>query len=72
MPVGVQFTEQGVEYHFAANYLGHFLLNKLLLNKLSPEARIINVTSGHYKKVGAPSPSPSTPRRPPRRPRWTR
>lgn len=45
------FTDHGIEIHFAANYLGHFQLTKLLLNKLSHDARIINVTSGHYKKT---------------------
>ncbi|XP_042431603.1 short-chain dehydrogenase TIC 32 B, chloroplastic-like isoform X2 [Zingiber officinale] len=45
-------SEDGVEMTFATNYLGHFLLTKLLLNKMAETARetgiqgrIVNVTS---------------------------
>ncbi|XP_076957499.1 short-chain dehydrogenase TIC 32 B, chloroplastic-like [Bidens hawaiensis] len=46
-------TEDGIETTFATNYLGHFLLTKLLLKKMITTAkttgiqgRIVNVTSG--------------------------
>lgn len=45
-------TADGVELHFQVNYLGHFLLTHLLLDKLksSPTGgRIINVTASAYK-----------------------
>ncbi|XP_038876602.1 short-chain dehydrogenase TIC 32 A, chloroplastic-like isoform X2 [Benincasa hispida] len=45
-------SEDGIEMTFATNYLGHFLLTKLLLNKMTETAkstgiqgRIVNVTS---------------------------
>ncbi|CAL9125006.1 unnamed protein product [Musa textilis] len=45
-------SEDGVEVTFATNYLGHFLLTKLLLNKMAEtvretgiEGRIVNVSS---------------------------
>lgn len=42
-----RITEDGFEYQFATNYLGHFLLTNLLAEKLraAPEARIVNVSS---------------------------
>ncbi|KZV40728.1 short-chain dehydrogenase TIC 32, chloroplastic [Dorcoceras hygrometricum] len=46
-------SEDGVEMTFATNYLGHFLLTKLLLSKMATTAkdsgiqgRIVNVSSG--------------------------
>lgn len=46
-------SEDGIEMTFATNYLGHFLLTKLLLNKMIETAnltgvqgRIVNVSSG--------------------------
>ncbi|XP_073027237.1 short-chain dehydrogenase TIC 32 B, chloroplastic-like [Primulina eburnea] len=46
-------SEDGVEMTFATNYLGHFLLSKLLLRKMASTAkessiqgRIVNVSSG--------------------------
>ena len=44
-------TADGYEYSFAVNYLGHFLLTNLLLERmrLSPSARIVNVTSIVYR-----------------------
>ena len=40
-------TSNNIEMHFGVNYLGHFLLTNLLLNKLreEPATRIINVAS---------------------------
>ncbi|GAB4834617.1 hypothetical protein Ancab_032880 [Ancistrocladus abbreviatus] len=46
-------SEDGIEMTFATNYLGHFLLTKLLLNKMivtakttGVQGRIVNVSSG--------------------------
>nr|GLL27543.1 short-chain dehydrogenase TIC 32, chloroplastic-like [Ipomoea trifida] len=48
-------SEDGIEMSFATNYLGHFLLTKLLLGKMTETAkssgiqgRIVNVSSGIY------------------------
>jgi NAD(P)-dependent dehydrogenase (short-subunit alcohol dehydrogenase family) len=41
-------TEDGIESQFATNYLGHFLLTNLLMDKIllaGERARIVNVTS---------------------------
>lgn len=39
----------GVESHFAANHLGHFLLTNLILDKIiAAKGRIVNVSSGAY------------------------
>ena len=41
-------TEDGIESQFATNYLGHFLLTNLLMEKLllaAPGARTVNLTS---------------------------
>ncbi|KAH7701437.1 DHS-1 protein [Aphelenchoides avenae] len=40
----------GIEVHFVSNHLGHFLMINLLQEALTPNARIINVSSGFYKK----------------------
>lgn len=39
-------TDEGLETTFATNLLGHFLLTNLMIDKLEPPARIINVSSG--------------------------
>ena len=39
-------TDEGYEKTFATNLLGHFLLTELLIDRLEPPARIINVSSG--------------------------
>ncbi|KAI6242590.1 hypothetical protein M3Y99_00163000 [Aphelenchoides fujianensis] len=44
------FTEDGVEIHFAVNHLSHFLLTTLLLDHMAEDGRVINITSGFYKK----------------------
>ncbi|PIA48878.1 hypothetical protein AQUCO_01300051v1 [Aquilegia coerulea] len=51
-PNSYAISEDGVEMTFATNYLGHFLLTKLLLNKMIEtakqtgyEGRIVNVSS---------------------------
>lgn len=40
-------SKDGVEMHLAVNYLGHFLLTQLLLEKLkqAPRARVVNVAA---------------------------
>ncbi|XP_076947385.1 short-chain dehydrogenase TIC 32, chloroplastic-like [Bidens hawaiensis] len=49
---GFKLSKDGIEQHFATNYLGHFLLTNLLLetmkitsNEQNTEGRIINVSS---------------------------
>lgn len=44
-------TEDGFEMHFGVNYLGHFLLTLLLVEKIkkSSSARIINLTSNLHR-----------------------
>jgi len=44
-------TKDGMEMMMQANHLGHYLLTRLLLKKLSNDARIINVTSSTHHLV---------------------
>ncbi|KAF8404275.1 hypothetical protein HHK36_009157 [Tetracentron sinense] len=55
MACPLQLSEDGVELRFATNYLGHFLLTNLLLDKLKTtsketgiEGRIVNVSSSAH------------------------
>jgi NAD(P)-dependent dehydrogenase (short-subunit alcohol dehydrogenase family) len=41
-------SEDGIEMHFATNFLGHFLFTNLILPTLPPNGRVINITSGGY------------------------
>ena len=42
-------SKDGVELHFAANHLGHFLLTKLVLEKIvKAKGRVVNVSSMAY------------------------
>lgn len=48
--MGVPFSKspQGVEKHLAVNYLGHFLLTNLIVDKIASGGRIVNLSSvGH-------------------------
>ena len=47
MPLRADVSRNGFEIHIAVNYLGHFLLTQLLMDKLraSPAARIVHVSS---------------------------
>jgi NAD(P)-dependent dehydrogenase (short-subunit alcohol dehydrogenase family) len=54
-----RFTVDGFEETFAVNVLGHFLLTKLLLPAMTPDARVIFVSSGTHDptlKTGMPEP----------------
>lgn len=58
MLVPEQRTEEGFEFHFVLNYLGHFLLTNLLLDILKRSGRpgfcskIVNMSSAtHYAGV---------------------
>jgi NAD(P)-dependent dehydrogenase (short-subunit alcohol dehydrogenase family) len=43
----LRLSQDGVEMHLAVNYLGHFLLTRLLLDRLkeAPSARVVNVAA---------------------------
>jgi retinol dehydrogenase 12 len=46
-------TEDGFEVHFGINHLGHFLLTRELLPKLSPGSRVVSLTSAmHFRADG--------------------
>ncbi|OHD06977.1 MAG: dehydrogenase [Spirochaetes bacterium GWD1_27_9] len=52
-------TKDGIEATFGVNHLGHFLLVNLLLEKMTPPARIIFVSSDVHdptNKTGMPNP----------------
>ena len=46
-------TQEGYERSFGVNYLGHFMLTNLLIDRLKRgcPSRIINVVSDSYKKA---------------------
>jgi NAD(P)-dependent dehydrogenase (short-subunit alcohol dehydrogenase family) len=48
MAVPYQKTTEGFEMQMGVNHLGHFYLTHLLLASLSPQARIVNVSSMAY------------------------
>ena len=48
-------STDGIEQHFAANHIGHFLLTSLLMHKIllaGPGARIVFVSSLGYMSGG--------------------
>lgn len=48
-------SKDGIEYQFAANHIGHFLLTNLLMDEIiaaGPDSRIINVSSLGYLSGG--------------------
>ena len=53
-----QLTVDGYEKQIQTNHLGHFALTALLAPKLTPTARIINVSSAAYTIAAAGLPSP--------------
>ena len=56
-------TEEGYETTFAVNHLGHYLLARLLLPDLAPNARITFVSSGTHdsaQNTGMPAPRYTT------------
>lgn len=50
---GRQTNAEGVELHFAVNYLSHYLLTRVLLPLIveTPSARIVNVASGAQQPI---------------------
>ncbi|KAG0648566.1 Retinol dehydrogenase 12 [Hyphodiscus hymeniophilus] len=42
-------SEDGIEMHFATNFLGHFLFTNLLIHAMPSGGRIVNITSAGYK-----------------------
>jgi light-dependent protochlorophyllide reductase len=56
-------SRDGYEETFAVNHLGHFLLVALLLDRLTPPARVVVVSSGTHdpaQRTGVPSPRYTT------------
>jgi NAD(P)-dependent dehydrogenase (short-subunit alcohol dehydrogenase family) len=56
---GTRYTSDGIEMTFGTNHLGHFALVTGLLDRLSPPARIVVVSSDTHdpsKAVGMPAP----------------
>ena len=52
MPPKRQTTKQGFEAQFGINHLGHFALTRALFDMLSPDARIVTVSSGADRVCG--------------------
>jgi NAD(P)-dependent dehydrogenase (short-subunit alcohol dehydrogenase family) len=48
-----ELTVDGYERQIQSNHLGHFVLTKLLMPKLTPKARIINVSSAAHMIPGS-------------------
>lgn len=46
-----EYTVDGLERHMQANHLGHFVMTAKLLPKLTPNARIINISSSAFRLV---------------------
>jgi light-dependent protochlorophyllide reductase len=60
---GPTFSTDGYESTFAVNHLGHFLLVSLLLDELTPPARVVIVSSGTHNselRTGMPAPRYTT------------
>lgn len=60
---GTRYTREGFELTFGVNHLGHFLLTRLLLPKMTHRGRIVVVSSGTHdphdplaRKMGIPAP----------------
>lgn len=46
LPTSIEYTDDGIEKHFAVNHVGHALLFHLLTPTLTPDARVVVVASG--------------------------
>lgn len=59
-----QRSEDGYELTFAANHLGHYLLQRLLIDQIAPGGRLVIVASGTHdpaQKTGMPVPDLADP-----------
>lgn len=45
----LELTKDGFERTFQSNHLGHFVLTAKMMDKLAPDARVINVSSAAYQ-----------------------
>lgn len=62
-PIKNQVTEDGVDFTFGVNHLGHYLLLHLLSRSFTPETRLVLVSSGTHvpghpiaSRLGVPAP----------------
>jgi NAD(P)-dependent dehydrogenase (short-subunit alcohol dehydrogenase family) len=52
MAVPYELTPEGIEMQFGINHIGHFLLTNLLIPRMRPGSRIVNVSSAGHSMSG--------------------